>query len=168
MEGFSKSKAYRNYYENCKKEREFFKKHGLSDENIEIVMNLTHEQFNGDCVHYEHNYSLDAFVDDMGEEGMNLLFDKKIDEYSFIEDKLFYESYVNSPVNASWINYIENEKLSKALKKLSSVEKNILIEIAINGRKIKDVAEIVGLTRQWTAVKYDEILEKIRKTMLSN
>ena len=166
MENFSKSKAYKKYYETCKKERAFFKKHGLSDENIEIIMNMTREQFKGDCAHNEHNYSLDVYVETMEEEGMNPFLKKYADEISFVENTYYCEFDKNDFKGAEWLYHIENEKLLAAVMKLSPIELKILTEIAINGKNIKEVSQAVGLTRQWTSIKYNEILDRIRIALL--
>ena len=166
MENFSKSKAYKKYYETCKKERAFFKKHGISDENIEIIMDMTREQFKGDCAHNEHNYSLDVFTETMEEEGMSPFLKKYVDGFSLVENTYYCEFDKKDFIGAEWLCHIENEDILAAVSKLTPMELKILTEIAINGKNIKEVSQAVGFTRQWTSIKYNEILDRIRMALL--
>jgi len=165
MENFNRAKAYKKYYADSKKEREFFENNGLTGVNLEIIMEMTQKEFKGTCVHYSHNLSLDVFVETMEEEGMSPLLKKNSHALTYGEDKFTYEMDMDKYIDSDWTAHIENEKIRSAVQQLKPVELKILTSIAIENKKINEVAESIGLTRQWTSKKYKSVLAKIKEAL---
>jgi len=165
MENFNRAKAYKKYYADSKKEREFFENNGLTGVNLEIIMEMTQKEFKGTCVHYSHNLSLDVFVETMEEEGMSPLLKKNSHALTYGEDRFTYEMDMDKYIDLDWTAHIEDKRIRSAVKKLKPIELKILTGIAIEGKKINEVAESIGLTRQWTSKKYKSVLAKIKEAI---
>ena len=165
MENFNKSKAYKKYYNDSKKEREFFENNGLTGVNLEIIMEMSHKEFKGMCVHYSHNLSLDVFVETMEEEGMSPFLKKNKNSLSYGEDKFTYEMDMEKYIDVDWTSHIEDKRILSVIKQLKPIELKILTGIAIEGKKVNEVAESIGFTRQWTSKKYKSLLIKFKEAM---
>jgi len=96
---------------------------------------------------------------------MSPLLKKSTRALTYGEDKFTYEMDMDKYIDSDWTAHIENEKIRSAVQQLKPVELKILTSIAIENKKINEVAESIGLTRQWTSKKYKSVLAKIKEAL---
>ena len=156
MKKFSRAVVYNEFYKSIESEKEFMLNNGMSAENVELIAEITKQQFKSDCVYNQHNISLYQYTADMEEEGRSpyivlgweatVKSNKKQEEYVYL----------------NWIDTIKNNTLRTYFDALKIEEKIIFTEIFFNKRTKVEVAEHIGLTRQTVAKIYNRISEEIK------
>ena len=128
------------------KEQEKLKKEylaaGMTEEQIKKLYEYDLSEFNSERREKEHTQKLDFDDAEFNDkETDNPLFKK------FLEAISITPEYSDSSRHG-WIEDIENEKLSKALKNLSKDYIDILTDICVNGFSQTEIAQKRGVSRK--------------------
>ena len=137
-----------------RKEKCFMKNTGMSEEDISEIHSLTMKQFNEDNKYQRTTVSLDLYIEDMYEESQNPIYNN-----SYIAVEIDFSKY------SYWgrIQEIKDEKILAAIGRLNKKDLSILSEIAIYNQSIRNVAESMGLSRQWVHRRYRIIIQRLKK-----
>ena len=150
--GYNNKKAYNEFRKYMRKDRCFMKSAGMSEENINEIYTLTIKQFNEDNKYQRTTVSLDLYIEDMYEESQNPIYNN-----SYIAVEIDFSKYSYW----GWIQEIKDEKILAAIGRLNKKDLFILSEIAIYNQSIRNVAESMGLSRQWVHGRYKRIIKKL-------
>lgn len=149
---YNNKKAYNEFRKYIRKEKCFMKNAGMSEEDISEIHSLTMKQFNEDNKYQRTTVSLDLYIEDMYEESQNPIYNNN---YIAVEIDFSKYSYWG------WIQEIKDEKILAAIGRLNKKDLFILSEIAIYNQSIRNVAESMGLSRQWVHRRYKRIIKKL-------
>lgn len=150
--GYNNKKAYNEFRKYIRKEKCFMKNTGMSEEDISEIHSLTMKQFNEDNKYQRTTVSLDLYIEDMYEESQNPIYNN-----SYIAVEIDFSKYSYW----GWIQEIKDEKILAAIGRLNKKDLFILSEIAIYNQSIRNVAESMGLSRQWVHGRYKRIIKKL-------
>ena len=149
---YNNKKAYNEFRKYIRKEKCFMKNTGMSEEDISEIHSLTMKQFNEDNKYQRTTVSLDLYIEDMYEESQNPIYNN-----SYIAVEIDFSKYSYW----GWIQEIKDEKILAAIGRLNKKDLFILSEIAIYNQSIRNVAESMGLSRQWVHGRYKRIIKKL-------
>ena len=139
-----------------KKLEAFYREHGVSEKDIDMIREMDHKLFNQERSFYSHNISLEQNSDEMQEDGQNPL----LVHYRY---ELSEELGVDEGAEFWWIEQIEDRKLYTAVNSLRYRQKILLQLAVIDGVPEKEIAERMGLTRQAVNARLQTIYRKCRK-----
>ena len=149
---YNNKRAYNEFRKYMRKERCFMKSSGMTEEDINEICTLTMKQFNEDNRYQKTTISLDLYIEDMYEESQNPIYNN-----SYIAVEIDFSKYSYW----GWIQEIKDEKILAAIGRLNKKDLFILSEIAIYNQSIRNVAESMGLSRQWVHGRYKRIIKKL-------
>ena len=152
--GYNNKKAYNEFRKYIRKEKCFMKSSGMTEEDINEICTLTMKQFNEDNRYQKTTISLDLYIEDMYEESQNPIYNN-----SYIAVEIDFSKYSYW----GWIQEIKDEKILAAIGQLNKKDLFILSEIAIYNQSIRNVAESMGLSRQWVHRRYRIIIQRLKK-----
>ena len=150
---YNNKKAYNEFRKCMRKEKCFMKSAGMTEEDINEICTLTMKQFNEDNRYQKTTISLDLYIEDMYEESQNPIYNN-----SYIAVEIDFSKYSYW----GWIHEIKDEKLLAAIGRLNKKDLFILSEIAIYNQSIRNVAESMGLSRQWVHRRYKIIIQGLK------
>ncbi|MBE6865822.1 MAG: sigma-70 family RNA polymerase sigma factor [Ruminococcaceae bacterium] len=149
---YNNKKAYNEFKKYIRKEKCFMKNTGMSEEDISEIHSLTVKQFNEDNKYQRTTVSLDLYIEDMYEESQNPIYNNS---YIAVEIDFSKYSYYG------WIQEVKDERILEAIRRLNKKDLFILSEIVIYNQSIRNVAESMGLSRQWVHGRYKRIIKKL-------
>ncbi len=141
--------------------REQYLAAGMTEEQIQIMYDFDNDFFNERRREAEHTQELDiqAFDDDSSEDELkSSLLDKFMDNLSITDSHFQNERF-------GWIEQIEDESISKALKKLPDDYKELLTLIVCDGLNQSEVAEKFDVSHQAISKKIKKIKKIFRKVV---
>lgn len=151
--GYNNKKAYNEFRKCMRKEKCFMKRAGMTEKDITEIHSLTMKQFNEDNKYQRTTVSLDLYIEDMYEESQNPIYNN-----SYIAVEIDFSKYSYW----GWIQEIKDEKILAAIGRLNKNDLFILSEIAIYNQSIVNVAESMGLSRQWVYRRYKIIIQGLK------
>ena len=149
---YNNKKAYNEFRKYIRKEKCFMKNAGMSEEDIGEIHSLTMKQFNENNKYQRTTVSLDLYIEDMYEESQNPIYNN-----SYIAVEIDFSKYSYW----GWIQEIKDEKILAVIGRLNKNDLFILSEIAIYNQSIRNVAESMGISRQWVHRRYKKLIEKL-------
>ena len=152
--GYNNKKAYNEFRKCIRKEKCFMKSSGMTEEEINEICTLTMKQFNEDNRYQKTTISLDLYIEDMYEESQNPIYNN-----SYIAVEIDFSKYSYW----GWIQEIKDEKILAAIGRFNKKDLFILSEIAIYNQSIRNVAESMGLSRQWVHRRYRIIIQRLKE-----
>lgn len=150
---YNNKKAYNEFRKYIQKEECFMKSSGMSEKDISEIHSLTMKQFNEDNRYQRTIVSLDLYIGDMYEESQNPIYNN-----SYIAVEIDFSKYSYW----GWIQEIKDEKILAAIGRLNKKDLFILSEIAIYNKSVRNVAESMGLSRQWVYRRYKIIIQRLK------
>ena len=89
--------------------------------------------------------------------------------YEESQNPIYNNSYIAVEIDFSkysywgWIQEIKDEKILAAIGRFNKKDLFILSEIAIYNQSIRNVAESMGLSRQWVHRRYRIIIQRLKE-----
>lgn len=123
---------------------------GMTEEQIQMMYDFDNDYFNECRREAEHTQELDVYTGEDEDNKDNPLIKKFIDSLTRTDKHFENDRY-------GWIEQIEDESISKALRKLSDEAKDLLTLIVVDGLNQCEIAERLGVSHQAISKKFKKI-----------
>lgn len=130
-------KLYRDFMEEQKKVAREYRKDGVSEEVIRVILDLNKKDFLNDIKYRTHNQSFDYTNEDFDAETQNPLMAK------YFENFVVYQEEMHMPFPDTF----DSEDFREFVLGLSKLDCNIL-ELYLEGLKQVDIGRALGLSAQ--------------------
>lgn len=136
-----------------------YRKAGMTEEQIKVMFDYDYEVFKKERVFREHNnfIDLEAFEDEYVSEDKASVMDSFPDRFSTDF------TYLKPWERYEWVERIENPDLYGSLKELPESDLELITLYAIEGYLMKEIAEILGITRQAVGKRIQKLKKIIKK-----
>lgn len=142
------------------KQNKYYKSLGMSDEAIQAINEFDYEVFKSKRIESIHTQPLDisVFYESDCDESDNALLKKFGEQISVnLEDGGGFSRYW-------WIEELDTPELAAAINALSQEDKELLTMIVFDQMNHKEIAEILGISRQAVTERLFWIRKRLKKT----
>lgn len=137
------------------------RRYGMQEEKIQELKAYDWDEFRRERVFRAHNQYFPEPPDDCGEEMeqelQNPIYQRFMDACSILMPMADPED------RYGWINEIEDERIGKAVRKLSELDRELITLLVFEEYTQQEVAKRLGISQQAVSLRFDRIRKNFEK-----